>query len=184
MTLPLPPSLYQQLMGPGYGQLPSAVQQFHALQGRHVLPGWVQVERPGGWAARCLAWCLGAPLAAQQGAIQFELQADPAAEVWTRRFPSRTMQSRLEPSGPHLVERLGTVRLVFALDAGPDRLDLRLVGLRFLGLPCPRWLLPRIVARESGDAPRLHFEVRASLPAVGVVASYRGHLELPVVETA
>jgi hypothetical protein len=71
---------------------------------------------------------------------------------------------------------------VFALDAAPEQLAMRLVQLDFLGIPCPHWLLPRVEARESGNAGRFHFHVQASLAFVGVVAAYRGHLELPAVE--
>ncbi|RZJ02864.1 MAG: DUF4166 domain-containing protein, partial [Haliea sp.] len=117
-----PLSLYQQVMGSDFDRLPAAVRQFHALQGRHVLQGWVKIERPTGFAAACLAWCLGAPLEAQDGAIHFELHAEGASEVWTRHFPGKTMVSRLVLSGSHLVERLGATRLVFALDAQPQQL--------------------------------------------------------------
>lgn len=178
-----PESLYQQVMGPAFALLPAAVQRFHALQGRQVLQGWVEVERPATFAARCLAWCLGAPRDARQGPLRFELQAQAGAEVWTRHFPGKTMQSRLAGAGSHLVERLGATRLVFALDAAPQQLAMRLVRLDFLGVPCPRWLMPRIEAHESGNAGRFHFRVQASLALVGVVAAYRGHLEVPAMET-
>jgi hypothetical protein len=56
--------------------------------------------------------------------------------------------------------------------------------MRFLGVPCPRWLMPRIVAEETGNEGRLHFRVAAALPLVGVVASYRGHLDLSAEEAS
>jgi hypothetical protein len=56
---------------------------------------------------------------------------------------------------------------------------MRLLRLRLLGVPCPRRLVPRVTAEESGDGDRLHFRVAATLPWVGTVASYRGHLVLP-----
>ena len=56
---------------------------------------------------------------------------------------------------------------------------MQLVRLRFLGVPCPRWLMPAIVADETAGEGRLHFEIRASLPLVGVVTRYRGHLDVP-----
>jgi hypothetical protein len=56
---------------------------------------------------------------------------------------------------------------------------MHLVGMRFLGIRCPRWLLPRIAAQETGNAGQLHFHVVASLPLLGHVAAYRGHLVVP-----
>ena len=40
--------------------------------------------------------------------------------------------------------------------------------------------MPRSVAQESGDDTTLHFQVQASLPLIGVVASYRGSLTVPL----
>jgi hypothetical protein len=77
------------------------------------------------------------------------------------------------------VEHLGFARLWFTLQGSSDTLEMKLVRLRFLGVPCPRWLLPAIVATESAKPGQLHFSVQASLPLIGVVASYRGYLELP-----
>ena len=177
-----PLSLYQQVMGTTFGLLPFALQQFHSLAGKHVLSGWVEVDGPATFPATCLAWCLGAPLDTQRGPIRFELQAGATSEVWTRHFPGKTMESRLTLVGTRLVERLGATRLAFALNGGPEKLEMQLVRLHFLGVPCPRWLLPSIVAEETASAGRLHFRVQASLPLMGVVASYRGHLDVPAGE--
>ncbi|MBA2964446.1 DUF4166 domain-containing protein [Ramlibacter sp. MAH-25] len=166
-------------MGPQFAQLPSPLQHFHALAGAHVLSGWVEVEAPASRAARLLARCLGAPLNAHQGPIRFELEAGAAEEVWTRHFPGKTMRSRLTQAAGHIVERLGFAQLRFGLEGDVDMLEMKLVQLRFLGVPCPRWLLPAVVAEETATPGQLHFRVKASLPLIGVVASYRGYLKLP-----
>jgi Domain of unknown function (DUF4166) len=57
-------------------------------------------------------------------------------------------------------------------------LKMELLSLRFLGMPCPSWLMPRVVAEESGSNDELCFRVAATLPWVGVVASYSGHLNV------
>lgn len=63
------------------------------------------------------------------------------------------------------------------------RLLMRLERLRFLGIPCPRWLMPRVLAEETGDADRLLFKVEASLPWIGTVTRYRGHLVIPAADS-
>jgi hypothetical protein len=166
-------------MGADFARLPRAVQRFHALQGRHMLDGWVVVDAPASMAARLLAWCVGAPTRAQQGPLRFELGAGHGTETWTRHFPDRTMQSSFRGVRGTLQERLGPVQLEFSLAPGAEGLDLRLVSLRFLGVPCPRWALPQVVGRERDIEGRLHFQVRAGLPLLGTVASYEGHLVLP-----
>jgi hypothetical protein len=171
-------SLYQQVMGSAFAQLPVVLQRFHSLDGSHTLYGSVEVEPPESFGARWIARGLGAPLEAQKGPIRFELVADAASEIWTRHFPGKTMTSRLTVVHGQIAERLGAARLGFELEGGADKLEMRLVWLRFLGLPCPRWLLPSIIAEEAATEGRLHFRVRASLPLLGVVTGYWGYLEL------
>jgi hypothetical protein len=173
-------SMYQHALGEPYTQLPRAVQAFHALQGAHALTGWVQTEAPSSALARLLAWALGAPRRASAGPIRFELFATSDAETWTRHFPLQTMRSTLRLAGAEVHESLGPARLRFQLTASPEGLDMQLMGLRFLGLPCPRWLLPEIVAHETGNGQQLHFEVAATVHFIGRVTAYRGHLDLPV----
>jgi hypothetical protein len=173
------PSLYEAAMGVRYTQLPLAVQRFHRLQGRVRLLGAVETEAPSSWPARLLASLLGTPRRSERGAIQFELEAHPAAERWTRQFPSRTMRSHFRRVGPCIEERLGPVRLRFELLATEGTLRMKLVRLHAFTLPCPRCLMPRILADESGEGDRLHFHVQAALPLIGQVAAYRGHLMLP-----
>ena len=103
----------------------------------------------------------------------------PETEVWTRHFPGRTMRSRLCLAGTRVEERLGAARLAMDLVQCEGGLRMQLVRLHFLGIPCPGWLMPRVVAQETGHEGCLHFRVQASLPLLGVVASYRGHLVLP-----
>lgn len=171
-------SMYEQAMGASFGRLPAAVQRFHRLAGQQVLHGWVQTDAPSTLLAKLLALCLGTPLKATQGAIRFELRAAPDGETWMRQFPAQTMTSSLRLDGHDIVERLGASRLTFALCESDGKLQMRLQGLRFIGIPCPGWLLPQIVAEETGEAEQLNFRVHASLPLVGTVASYRGHLDI------
>lgn len=172
-------TLYQQVMGAAFFTLPAPLQQFHALKGKHLLSGWVEVQAPASPAARALAMCLRAPLTAQRGPIRFELESSSASENWVRHFPGKTMESRLRLRSGRIVENLGAARLTFTLRGNSKKLEMQLVRLHFCGVPCPRWLLPTVVAEETASIGRLHFRVRASLPFIGVVAGYQGYLELP-----
>lgn len=175
-----PPSLYERVLGTtAYAALPCEVQRFHRLQGHHVLHGVVETQAPASPVAAMLARVLGTPRQATHGPLRFELSSAPQAERWTRHFPGLTMQSTLLLAGGQLEERLGAARLRFTLRADAHALNMVLEGLRCFGLPCPRWLQPDVVAEETGGDGRLHFRVSARLPLVGVVASYRGHLNLP-----
>ena len=170
--------MYEQVLGANYGNLPSAAQRFHRLTGRTVFHGWVETHAPVSVLARVLAYCLGTPRIASSGPLRFELEAGPDMESWTRHFPAQTMTSQMRLVGGQVEERLGTARLTFNLAAVDGTLKMELARMRFLGVPCPKWLMPRVVAEESGAEDQLHFRVVAALPIVGVVASYQGHLDL------
>lgn len=177
----MPPlSLYQRALGgPAYQRLAPALVRFHGLSGPHRFVGQVQVEAPATWLGCVLAWALGAPQRAVQGTITFELQAHPEAEVWIRRFPAQTMQSTLREAAGRVVEHLGAARLSFVLHEAEGRLVMELQQLHFCGIPCPAWLCPQVVAEETGVGDALHFRVQATVPGVGRVVSYRGHLQVP-----
>lgn len=172
-------SIYERVMGDNYSKLASPVQRFHRLTGRHELHGWVVSEPPASPLAKLLAVLLGTPTRASNGLIRFELDAQSSQEVWTRHFPSKTMASTLTREGLGVVEQLGASRLTFDLAAFEGKLVMRLKALRFFGVPCPSWLMPEVVGEESDVNGRLHFRVRASLPFIGLVAGYQGHLVVP-----
>jgi hypothetical protein len=172
-------SLFAQAMGPSYQRLHPAVRAFHDLQGQVVLPGSVHMEGPENWAGRVLARLMGTPRASGQGSMRFVLDSQPTRQVWLREFPGTRMRSTMRLQGGALVETLGPTRLTFDLQESEGSLVMQVRAMRFLGVWCPRWLWPRITAREHGQDGELHFRIEAGLPLVGRVAGYTGHLQLP-----
>jgi len=170
-------------MGAQFARLAPALRHFHSLRGTHTLQGQVRTEPPTGRLAGWLARGLGTPRQASHGAIRFELRAQAAEEHWLRHFPGQRMSSVLRLREGRVCEHLGLARLSFELHATHDgQLQMQLHRLHFLGLPCPAWLRPEILAEERGeqspDGYRLHFHVRARVPGLGLVSEYRGHLDL------
>jgi hypothetical protein len=171
-------SLFERVLGRRYGELAPALQRFHRLAGRHELRGVVETDPPASALGRALAGLLGSPRHATAGPIRFVLDAAPGLETWTRHFPHRTMGSRMQFVDGRVVERMGAAALTFALDTDGGRLRMRLERMRFLGIRCPAWLRPRIVAEESGEGERLHFRIEAHVIVIGLVVGYRGWLSL------
>ena len=171
-------SLFEQVLGTKYLELPACVQRFHRLTGRTVLYGWVETSAPESPMARCLAFFLGSPRSASSGPIRFELESGPVVETWTRHFPTRTMTSHMRLVAGRIEERLGAARLTFNLTVVEGKLNMQLEKMKFFGVACPNWLLPKIVAQETGFDNQLHFNISATLPVAGTVARYRGHLEV------
>jgi hypothetical protein len=113
--------------------------------------------------------------------FEFELDASPTREIWTRRFPSRTMRSRLDTAGDgHLHERLGLATLSFCLATDEGSLSMQLQSIRVLGLPWPRRWFPEVWALECGDKGRFCFDVGARMRVLGALVAYSGYLELDV----
>lgn len=177
-------SMVERAMGESFGRLAPALQQFHRLDGHRVLVGEVRIHAPKSFFARLLARLLGTPLAASEGAIRFELDAQPTSETWTRFFPSHVMSSRLQLVENRIVENLGAARLRFTLVEKNAQLQMQLCRLQLFGVPSPRWLMPELVAEETGHGDRVQFQVRAIVPYIGLVAGYEGYLLLPKVASA
>ena len=176
-------SLYEQVMRDNYCKLAVSVQRFHRLTGSHELHGWVVTEPVTSICAQLLARLLGTPIRVSNGPIRFELHAQSSCEVWTRHFPSKIMTSTFTANGCTVVEHLGASRLTFELTEAAGKLVMKLVALRFWTVPCPKWLMPEVSGEESDVDGKLHFRVRASLPFIGLVAAYHGHLVVPFKDT-
>jgi hypothetical protein len=177
------PSMYRAVMGDAFNQLAAPIRQFHTFSGRHEFHGVVEVGAPASLPAKLLAILLGAPVKAAQGSIRFELRAEPGSETWTRYFPGKTMRSTFTKSGNRVTERLGPSCLTFELLEAEGTLEMRLETMHFWGISCPRWLMPHVTARETGEAQKLHFQIQASIPVIGMVTSYTGYLDMPSKET-
>lgn len=171
-------SVYEAAMGADFGRLHPTVQRFHRIKGQARLSGTVECVPARHWLGRWLARALGAPRHAARGPLSFELEAQPAQEHWVRHFPGCTMASTLRLIDGQLVERLGAATLVFRLSAEQGALHMHLDRMRFFGVPCPRWLLPRLAAVERGEGDRFDFQVQAWVPGLGCVVNYAGHLGL------
>ena len=171
--------IYRQVLGAAFAELDEPVQRFHSLQGRHRLRGRCTVggaEHPLG---RFLCALLGLPRATQDCEFAFELDADESGETWTRHFPSRTMQSRLQPAATHrLRERLGPALLEFSLSAAEGSLRMQLERIQVFGLRWPRRWFPAVWAIECGEQGRFCFDVGARLRALGTLVAYSGYLAI------
>jgi hypothetical protein len=78
-----------------------------------------------------------------------------------------------------LVERFGPVKFHFRLQADQGQLNMLLQSVTVFGIPAPKFMMPIVMAQETGAQGRLHFCVSAHLPLVGLLAEYRGHLDIP-----
>jgi hypothetical protein len=175
-------SLYQHHLGDEYTKLSVEIQAFHALQGQYRLRGEVDVIGAETIWGRLLSLVMRFPTSSPRQPFEFYLRTEDGRERWQRRFPSRTMASTMSLSDPLLIESFGLMKCRFMLRVAEHALVMEPQGMRYLGLPIPAFLLPKITATERGENGRLHFDVAACWPGKYLTVAYRGWLDIASAE--
>jgi hypothetical protein len=169
--------LYRRLLGERFDVLPPRVRALHDLDAVAVWVGRAMVERGTHALARLIAWLSGLPPAGRDVALRVTFTPREGREHWRRDFGGHAFRSVQYQHDGLLCERVGMTTFMFALEASPDGLALRLAGLRVLGLPVPAALHPRVRTLESDRDGRYHFEVESRLPWIGLLVRYAGWLD-------
>lgn len=171
-------SVYRQVLGQDFQLLAAELQCFHSMQGRVELSGRCTVKGPHNAAGRVMGAMLALPKTTAETPFRFELDAGTAQETWRRHFPGRLMVSNMRAGAGVLVERFGPVKFHFRLQADQGRLNMLLQSVTVFGIPAPKFMMPTVMAQETGAQGKLHFSVAAHLPLIGLLADYRGYLDL------
>jgi len=90
----------------------------------------------------------------------------------------RGVMAAPDPENGTVEERFGRLMVRLRLDTDGAGLTMTPVAARWGALLLPRWLLPRIAARERADGETHLFDVRIALPLAGRLAHYRGQLRI------
>lgn len=173
-----PTSPYRECLGAAFADLPTVLQQFHGATGDFTAMGRVTVTAATNPLARLVAWLMGAPTRDGEGHFTLErrLLDAQSAETWTRKFPAHRFHSTIHAQAGLLIECMGPFSATSHVIWSAPTLRLELIGVRFLGIPAPNWLLPRLVAEEHAEENRLHFNIDTQAPWVGRLFAYRGTL--------
>lgn len=173
--------VFPLLLGNAFQHLPPAVKAAHQVQQQQTLAGRASVQRGTGLWANGIATLFGFPTATPDIAVNVQMQQHGGTEVWHRRFGAQRFTSTLAAgTGPLqwlLVERFGPLRFHIALVVADKKLHWVVRGATFLGLPLPRFLVPRGNSYEYESQGRFHFHVEVRLPLIGLVVRYQGWLE-------
>ncbi|MET0857288.1 MAG: DUF4166 domain-containing protein [Telluria sp.] len=171
-------SVFRQVLGPDFNLLAAELQRFHSLAGRFELTGKLTVKGPHSIAGRLVCAMFALPQTTTESNFRFELDAGAKQETWRRHFPGRLMVSKMRVGADVLVERFGPINFHFRLQADQGQLNMLLQSVTVFGIPSPRFLMPTMRAQETGAQGKLHFSVSAHLPLVGLLAEYRGYLDI------
>ena len=173
-------SLYRQLLGSAFGDLPKRLQELHGSRQARVWTGVAEVRRGRGPLARMIAAILGFPTAAAQTPVTVAFAPEKDGERWTRKFAGWTFtstQSRGSARDEYLlVERFGAISVALALVLDGGRLYLIPRRWRLSGIPMPRFLLPTCASFEAEEDNLFYFDVDISAPLIGLILAYRGAL--------
>lgn len=181
-----PKTLYAGLVGPQWANLAEPVRRLHTRASTLHGSGRFTVRHGERSAARWLARLLRLPAAGADVPVKLVVTPHAQGERWARTFgatPFVTEQSAAG-DGATLVERIGPTEVKYNLEIAGGALYYRQIAayLRLgpLSLPLPRWLAPHIAARESAmpDEKSTHISVKVTLPAIGLLVSYKGYIEI------
>lgn len=177
--------LYRRILGSAFDALPPRLRELHGSAAARCWRGQAEVRRGRGILARGIAALMGFPPETPRAAVTVSFTPEGTAERWTRSFDGRPFSS-LQSCGAGrdaylLVERFGIARFALALVVDDDRLILVPRRWSVLGVPMPRFLLPRGLSFESEDAGRFRFDVEIAAPIIGLIVAYKGVLE-PVLD--
>src|SRR5438034_7780705 len=137
-----------------------------------------------GLAARLTCWALRLPSSAMRLEARLAIARDGESERWARTFGRRllvTIQRGL-PDGT-LAERFGALEFRFHLRVAEGALTYIQAGAGVmvgrLRIPLPRWISPRVEAREASAGGRgAYVRVGISAPGFGLVMSYEGCVQV------
>jgi hypothetical protein len=172
-------TLYRSILGKRFDSLDAAIQQFHSLQGARRLSGRCSLRGPDSMAGRIICTLMRLPCASDDVDFCFDLEANASEQTWTRRFPRKTMRTRLRSGAAgFLDEHIGPTRLRFSLQARQGQLSMHLETIRMLGIRWPTRWFTDVWAVEHGVGDRFHFDVGARFRGLGLLIGYSGHLDL------
>lgn len=169
--------LFAAVLGPDFARLPEEVRATHDHAGPRRWVGRAEVERGRGLLARAIAALFRFPAAGRDVPVEVVKRPVAGGEIWERRFGAWRFRSRLSGRRGRLVERFGPFAFDLGLELRDGALHWPLLAGRCLGLPLPRWCLPRVVARETETGGRFRFHVEMHAPfGGGLIVAYRGWL--------
>ena len=172
-------NLFDLAMGQDFRALPEPIRAIHDRGRRFSASGRCDVDHGANPVARLIGALFRLPRAGRDLPLTVTFIARGKAETWERNFGGHIMRSHLRPDRVpgQIVERFGPVAFAIRLRWHGARLRYEMMGGRFLGIPLPRALLPRSEAFERVENGEFRFDVRLSLPLVGLLAHYRGWLK-------
>ena len=169
--------LFQQALGPDFARLPDAVRASHDHAGPRRWSGNATITRGGSLLARAIAMVFAFPKAGLDVPVTVLKTPTALGEIWDRHFGAGLFRSHLQLTPKGMTERFGPMTFLLRLGVKDGGLNYPVVAGRCLGLPIPRFMLPKNIAREFERDGRFHFDVALYAPLRGgMIVHYAGFL--------
>ncbi len=173
--------LYRRVLGSAFEDLPPQVQAIHDGLEPRKWSGVAEVKRGSGILARGIAKVIGFPKSAPSMPVHVEMMCRDGGELWLRNFDGQkfsSFQSAGEGRAQHLLnERFGLITVALALVIEEERMFLIPRHWSLLGLPLPKFLLPKGRSFETQKDGQFCFDVEIAAPLIGLIVSYKGVLK-------
>jgi len=171
----------ERVLGADFDRLPAPVRHLHSLREPLRTTGRADIAAAAGFLAWLICWSAGLPRPGRDVDVSVIFEPkESGVEYWDRKFGDRRYASTIaagtgRDSG-FLIESFGPFQIRFQLTVVPEGLSWLVVGWRLLGVPLPRWSVPRIKCLESDEGGRFAFDIDVAFPVIGWLMRYRGWL--------
>lgn len=173
--------LFRRALGERFDRLPQAVRDLHTVTGNSRWQGRARVTRGKARIGGLICRVVGFPEEADDIPVSVSIERRGGTEVWCRDFGGKTFASILclrdTDERGHITERFGVMAFDIDLQLADDRLHFPVSRGKILGIPLPKVILPVSEASEFEMDGRFHFDVQVSLPGIGALVRYQGHLD-------
>ena len=156
--------------------LPESVRRVHSIHDRETFSGRAEVTRGSGLLPWLAAHFFRFPCAGSDVSLTLTKTRTDSGETWERNFAGKVFRSYLTPAGKHHYrERFWAFTYEQELPVDGDGLHFPVRRGWFLGVPLPKFLLPRSDSREFDVNGKFHFDVQLKAPLTGtLIVRYRG----------
>ncbi len=168
------PSLYRQILGARYEELPEVLRRFHDHPAGGRAHGSFSVVRGRGRVRNGIAALLGFPKAGTDVPVTLHVVVEGGRERWVRSFDTVRLESVQWASGDLLMERIGPSSFSCRLVVDGHVLRYEFDRCWFLGVRLPRRLAPYVEGYVETDGPRWRSVVRIFAPLFGELVAYDG----------